>query len=360
MTANLIKPSLHWHHAVTNGIIQADPTQEAVLPLLDQVVMGLQNPMHRELWRGVEVWRGQENEAATQGVYLHGDVGRGKSLLMQWIFDSVAMTEKRRVHFHPFMEELHQRLHHATPPPNVDLVLYVASKIAAEARLLCFDEFYITTIADGVLLGRLLSALHHCGVTLCATSNWAPDYLFQDGFNRGSVLPFIELLKKRIHVCELGHGVDWRRQTVDPMGGLDQNPQDLFFQLTKTTHQPTSLLLRHTPVPVQGMKNGVIWFEFNDLCSRMLGRAEYMTLCAQTRMVIISDLPKLSIDEADAAMRFVVLVDLLYEHRIPLKIFGAVTLEEACVEGPAAFAWRRSVSRIHELSRMKGGIFVTA
>ncbi|MBF0438858.1 MAG: cell division protein ZapE, partial [Magnetococcales bacterium] len=89
-----------------------------------------------------------------------------------------------------------------------------------------------------------------------------------------------------------------------------------------------------------------------DLCSRMLGRAEYMTLCAQTRMVIISDLPKLSIDEADAAMRFVVLVDLLYEHRIPLKIFGAVTLEEACVEGPAAFAWRRSVSRIHELSRM--------
>ncbi|MBF0459829.1 MAG: cell division protein ZapE [Magnetococcales bacterium] len=355
-------PSRHWYKALAQGIINKDPVQETLLPLLDQVVTDLNAPVQRVPWRGVEVWRAPTTHIptahvpvtyvpATHGVYLYGEVGRGKSLLMQMIFDSVSVTEKRRVHFHPFMEELHQRMHHSRPPKNVDWMLYVASQLSAEARLLCFDEFYITTIADGILLGRLLEALFYCGVTLCATSNWAPDHLFQDGFNRSSVLPFIALLKKRIHVCELGHGVDWRRQTP-PSDKAAATPEGLFTHLTKSRPHPTSILLRHVPVPVQGMANGVFWFEFTELCSRTLGRAEYMNLCNQARAVIISGLHKLSADGADMAMRFVVLVDLLYEHQIPLQIYSHLELEEICQEGPAAFAWRRSVSRIHELSRL--------
>ncbi|MEO5362357.1 MAG: cell division protein ZapE [Magnetococcus sp. DMHC-8] len=348
-------PGCRWRQALASGNIQRDGAQETILPLLDQVAAHMNLPVRRIPWRGVEVWRGLTGEIpAVRGVYLHGDVGRGKSLLMQFIFDSVLITEKRRVHFHPFMEELHQRLHQAHPPQNVDLVLHVASQIAAEARLLCFDEFYITNIADGVLLGRLLGALHQCGTTVCATSNWAPDQLFQDGFNRGSVLPFIALLKKRIHVCELGHGADWRRQSAGHAGQTSGSAAELFTLLAHGTPQSTTIQLRHTPVQAHGVTNGIFWFGFEELCNRMLGRAEYMNLCHQAKMVIISGLPKLSCDSADMAMRFVVLVDLLYEHRIPLQIYSQVELDEACAEGPAAFAWRRSVSRIHELSRISG------
>ncbi|MBF0342322.1 MAG: cell division protein ZapE [Magnetococcales bacterium] len=347
------KPSRRWQRAVEGGQIQRDALQEAILPLMDQVAAGVRQPVHRVVWRGVEVWRGEGGELPeVRGVYLHGDVGRGKSQMMQWLFDSVSLTEKRRVHFHPFMEELHHRLHQAKPPGNVDLVLYVASQLSAEARLLCFDEFYITTIADGVLLGRLLSAMHHCGVTLCATSNWAPDHLFQDGYNRASVLPFIERLKSRIHVCELGRGVDWRRRVPGPLNGATHTAEECFLSLTGNRPTPSSILLRHTLVSVRGVENGVFWFGFEALCNSMLGRAEYMNLCRQARTVIISGVPQLSADDADAAMRFVVLVDLLYEHRIPVRVHGSVALEDACMDGPAAFAWRRSVSRVHELSRL--------
>ncbi|MEO5349496.1 MAG: cell division protein ZapE [Magnetococcus sp. YQC-3] len=349
------QPSGRWRKSVMNGTIRKDCAQESLLPLLDQVVARLNTPVVRLLWRGVEVWRGQDDSLpASQGLYLHGDVGRGKSMLMQIVFDTLPIREKRRVHFHPFMEELHQRMHHATPPKNVDLILYLASTLSAEARLLCFDEFYITNIADGILLGRLLDALHHCGVTLCATSNWAPDHLFQDGINRESVMPFIARLKQRTHICALGEGVDWRRQQALPASHVELPAEELFKQLTGSSPQPVSTGLRHTSVRVRGMAKGVFWFAFEDLCSNILGRAEYMTLCSQANMVIISDLPRLSPEGVDTAMRFVVLVDLLYEHQIPLRIYSQVDLEAACPEGDAAFAWRRSVSRVHALGRISG------
>lgn len=345
------RPSHLWWQAIHNGQMHRDVIQENALPLLDQVAATLHAPAQRVSWRGVEVWRAADGAATPPGVYLHGEVGRGKSLLMQLIFDSLPMVEKRRVHFHPFMEELHQRLFHARPPRNVDLVLYMASELSQSARLLCFDEFYITNIADGVMLGRLLEALFKCGVTVCTTSNWAPDHLFQDGFNRNRVLPFIDLLKKHVHICELGHGVDWRRRHPGEAAASPPSADDLFTRLTGLTPRPLPLVLRHATVTARGMENGIFWFTFEELCSKTLGRAEYMKLCDQARAVIISGLPRITTDGADAAMRFVVLVDLLYEHRVPLRVYSLVDIEEACPDGPASFAWRRSVSRLHELSR---------
>ncbi|WP_130470225.1 cell division protein ZapE [Candidatus Magnetaquicoccus inordinatus] len=345
-------PSRIWQQALSAAKIERDPVQEQALPLLDQVVNQFMRPVQRTVWRGVEVWRGLlESQPTMRGIYLHGDVGRGKSYLMQLIFEAVPIAEKRRVHFHPFMEELHQRLHQAEPPANVDLMLYIASQIAAQARLLCFDEFYITTIADGVLLGRLLESLFLCGVTVCATSNWAPDDLFQGGFNRGSVLPFIALIKKRILVCELTQGKDWRRQAAIRSGCTLLGPEQLFLRLTSRQPENTTLILRHTPVPVLAMADGVFWFGFTALCSSMLGRAEYITLCKQAKILIVSALPRLSCEDADTAMRFVVLVDLLYEQRIPLRVYSAIPLEEICYNDEIAFAWRRAVSRVHELCR---------
>lgn len=352
----LDRPSDRWQQALVAGTLQQDAAQEVWLPLLDQVVTALSTPVQRVPWRGVEVWRGEEANVlpACHGVYLYGDVGRGKSMLMQTLFDCIPITAKRRVHFHPFMEELHQRLHHAKPPKTVDLILYMASLLSEEARLLCFDEFYITNIADGMLLGRLLDALFQCGVTLCATSNWAPDELFQDGINRGSVLPFIALLKKRVHLCALSDGVDWRCQLPAHTQYQQLPVETLFTQLTGTLPQPVPILLKQATVTAHGLANGVIWFEFETLCSSMLGRAEYMALCSQVNRVIISGLPQLSDERVDSALRFVVLVDILYEYQISLQIYSHVALEEVYPEGVIACAWRRAVSRVHALGRIEG------
>ncbi|MBF0184035.1 MAG: cell division protein ZapE [Magnetococcales bacterium] len=347
-----VLPSRVWQKALAAARIERDPVQEQTLPLLDQVVNQLAKPVHRTVWRGVEVWRGLlESQPTMRGIYLHGDVGRGKSYLMQLIFETVPIAEKRRVHFHPFMEELHQRLHQAEAPANVDLMLFIASQIAQQARLLCFDEFYITTIADGVLLGRLLESLFLCGVTVCATSNWAPDDLFQGGFNRNSVLPFIALIKKRILICELTQGKDWRRQAAIRSGCTLLSADQLFVRLSNSPPQAMTVTLRQSPVAVLAMADGVFWFDFLALCSSMLGRAEYIFLCKQAKIIIISGLPRLTCDDADIAMRFVVLVDLLYEQRIPLRVYSAIPLEDVCHTGEIAFAWRRAVSRVHELCR---------
>ncbi|MBF0285741.1 MAG: cell division protein ZapE [Magnetococcales bacterium] len=345
-------PSQRWRREVSSGRLQPDRNQEVTLPMLDQVASSLSVPMERVPWKGVMAWRHPEGAAAPMGIYLHGGVGRGKSLLMQMIFDSVGLKEKRRVHFHPFMEELHQRLHHARPPAKMDLMRFMAGEIAGEARLLCFDEFYVTTIADGMLLGRLLEALFQCGVTVCATSNWAPDDLYQDGMNRGRIMPFIDELTKRMHIYKIGCGADWRRCGAEGEG--DESPSELFVRLTGSQPEPAQVVLRHGAVSAQAARDGVFWFRFAEVCARHLGRGEFLDLCRQARTVILSDLPRLSADEADYAMRFVVLVDLLYETNTPLRIVTPIPLEEVCPQGPAYFAWRRAVSRVHELGRMVG------
>jgi cell division protein ZapE len=359
-----LTPSERWQEAVRRGTLRNDAEQVQLLPLLDQVATACCLPVERVLlergvWKGVTVWRGTGGTPTPRGIYLYGGVGRGKSLLMQMLFDSVPIREKRRVHFHPFMEELHQRIHHARPPGNLDLVRYVASEIAAEARLLCFDEFFVTTIADGMLLGRLLEALFHCGVILCATSNWAPGDLYQDGSNRGQVIPFIELLQQQVHVRDVGSGADWRRDaagttTTISAGVRTPTAEDFFLQLAGTRPRPATIALRHTSVPVQGARYGVFWCRFSDLCARNLGRAEYMALCRQAKLLLLSDFHLLTAEEADLAMRFVVLVDLLYELRVPLRILSPLDIETLCATGPASFAWRRAASRVAELTRYTG------
>ncbi|MBF0158529.1 MAG: cell division protein ZapE [Magnetococcales bacterium] len=333
------------------GRLQPDPQQLELLPVLDQLVQQLNHPVQRVSWRNVSVWRGEQGAAVPKGLYLHGPVGRGKSMLMQLVFDATTEQHKRRVHFHPFMEELHHRIHHARPPRNMDLMLHVAEQLLAEVRLLCFDEFYITNIADGMLLGRLLEALFQCGVTLCVTSNWAPENIFQDGINRGRVLPFIDILRRHVQEVALDRGSDWRRCSASQTEEK-RRPLDIFTHLAGQDPDPKPITLRHMTVETIGAEQGVYWFDFDSLCARSIGRAEYMELCRLAKIVILSGIPPLSADMADYAMRFIVLVDLLYEHRIALHTCGTTNLDQICTEGPAAFAFQRTLSRIHELGNM--------
>lgn len=335
------------------GYLQPDTDQSALLPLMDQLVVALATPVQRMVWRKVEVWRTLDGSPPPKGLYMSGPVGRGKSILMQMVFDATPMEEKRRVHFHPFMEELQQRMHTAQPPEGVDMVLKMASEISATARLLCFDEFYVTNIGDAILLGRLLEAFFQCGVTLCTTSNWAPRHLFQDGYNRLSFLPFLDILTQNTTLTAMPQGTDWRRNAGKQETAPDANTQ--FTLWTNTQATPGVVPFSQVSVQALGRVERVYWFDFQELCARVIGRMEYMELCTMAQAVIISDLPPLGLTEhaVDAAMRFVVLIDLLYEYNIPTRIFSHGEVDDLCPAGPAAFAFQRTLSRIYSLQRLE-------
>ncbi|MBF8271737.1 MAG: AFG1-family ATPase [Magnetococcales bacterium] len=347
-----IKPSERYQEQLTDGLLTRDEDQSCALPYLDSLVESLSRPVVLSAHKGVMVWRYEDGAAEPRGLYLHGPVGRGKSMLMQSVFDSVPFEEKRRVHFHPFLDELHHRLHKAKPDVSVDVMLYIASNIATESRLLCFDEFFIDHIADGMLLGRLLDALFQCGVTLCATSNWEPDNLFKGGYNRASFLPLLKIIKKHVEPLDLSAGADWRRKggpTASIKGGSAEAD---FFQLTQSRPDPGKLALGRHEILVRGNRDGLYWFDFSELCVRSLGAADYMVLCQKATTVMISAIPDLRANVADSASRFVILVDLLYESRIPLRLYSELEFDELCPEGPVAFEFRRAASRCHELMRL--------
>ena len=353
LKANLLKkPSTLYKSQIGSGHLQADADQQDLLPFLDALALDLETPAHREKVAGVHVWRRNDGEEMPKGLYLYGTVGRGKSMLMQLLFDAVPVGQKRRVHFHPFMEELHERMHDIKAPEGVDLMLQLASDISAEARLLCFDEFYVTNLGDAMLLGRLLEALFACGVTLCATSNWAPDDLYQDGHNSGHFHPFMKILKAHTKVLDLGEGADWRRRQ-EPVEKVKITADQKFLARSGKKPVKTAMTLIGHEITASGFEGGVALIPFSELCDQFLGRGEYMDLCRQAdEGVIISDVPELDEARADAAMRFVVLVDLLYENQIPTHVTSETALEDLCTEGAAAFAFQRTLSRLCELERL--------
>ncbi|MBF0383166.1 MAG: cell division protein ZapE [Magnetococcales bacterium] len=347
-------PSQQYQEKIADNTLRPDKDQEAALPVLDRFVMELHLPVERKIWRRVEVWQEVDQGEIPKGLYMFGPVGRGKSMLMQMVFDGVEFKEKRRVHFHPFIEELQQRMHKIKPTPGIDVMLQVASEISQEARLLCFDEFFIDNIQDAMILGRLVKYLFKCGVTLCATSNNGPEGLFKGGFNRTLFLPLLKDLQNNINELDLGEGSDWRRE-----GGLDtinheqQTPAQMFYHLTKCKPQLNRITLGNKSLTANGNSGNILWFDFHSLCSQNLGAPEFFDLCKNARAVIVSDIPTIDETKTDAALRLITLIDLLYEYKIPLRTFSQVEIEQICTQGPAAQPFKRAVSRIFALFKLE-------
>jgi cell division protein ZapE len=292
-----------------------------------------------------------------KGLYLHGPVGRGKSWLMELFHNAVTMP-KRRVHFHAFMQELHTRLHTTTTRPGQDLMQVVAAQIANEASLLCFDEFYITNIADAMLLGRLFQALFAQGVVIVATSNWAPEDLFQGGMNRDRFMPFIRQIEKMMDVVSIGAGRDYRlrgRQgdagSLPPYyvvaeGKVSAAPQlqvlfDEFAVGVETTLPPD--------LPCKKREGRAAWFMFADLCDKSYGREQYLDLMRACDTVVIEGVPVFTPAEADSALRFVTLVDICYEHKRRMVVSAAAAPHRLCPQGDAAEPFKRTASRLMQL-----------
>ncbi len=299
------------------------------------------------------------------GLYLVGDVGRGKSMLMDLFFGAADVAHKRRIHFHQFMQEAHARIHawrrrpeRLDDPHSDDPIPPLADQIAAEASLLCFDEFQVNDIADAMILGRLFKALFARGVVVVATSNTRPDDLFAGQPGRDAFLPFIALIKQYLDVLVLEGNRDWRRERLRTLptwhvpaneaanAALDR----AFAELIGRGHaHPARLTVMGHSLLVPMAAEGVARFEFEALCGQPLGPGDYLALATHYHALVLDGVPRLSPENYDEARRFITLIDALYEHRVKLVASAEAAPDELYEAGEGAAAFRRTASRLIEM-----------
>ncbi|MCX7281049.1 MAG: cell division protein ZapE [Alphaproteobacteria bacterium] len=292
-------------------------------------------------------------------LYIWGDVGRGKTFLMDLFFSAAKVTRKRRAHFNRFMVDVHARIHAIRQRArSSDPITVVARDLAAEARLLCFDEFQITDVADAMILGRLFDRLFAEGVTIVATSNVPPDRLYEGGLNRQLFLPFIAEIKQRLEVVELNGPTDYRLQRISgitvymtPLGHqADSEMNAAWRRLTDTPHgKPSSLAVLGRKVPVPQAARGVARFDFRDLCAQPLAAADFLAVAQEFHTLLLDRIPELSPENCNEARRFILLIDTLYDEGVKLVCSAAAPPELLYPAGDGAEAFRRTTSRLAEM-----------
>ncbi|MGE0415590.1 MAG: cell division protein ZapE [Acetobacteraceae bacterium] len=294
------------------------------------------------------------------GLYLVGEVGRGKSMLMDLFFGTARVARKQRIHFHRFIQNAHARVHawKRANPSGTDPIPPLADSIAAEAALLCFDEFQVNDIADAIILGRLFEALFERGVVVVATSNVAPDDLFKGQPGRDAFLPFIAILKRNVEVLLMDSGRDYRRERLRGMrtwhvpadARADAALDEAFALLTNNARPaPVTLTVMGRAVVVPLAAEGVARFDFEALCGTALGAGDYLAIATHFHTVILDGIPRLSPDNYDKARRFIVLIDALYDERVKLVASADAQPDQLYRRGENAKMFERTASRLDEM-----------
>ena len=346
--------------------IGRDRAQESLLAKLTKLEQRV--AAHRLARRSHPVgWLfGSRGNGAAKGLYVFGDVGRGKTMLMDLFFEASPVVRKRRVHFHEFMADVHERVREfrqqlkAGAIADEDPIRLTAAAIAEESWLLCFDEFHVTDIADAMILGRLFTRLFELGVVVVATSNVAPDELYRGGLNRALFLPFIKTLKQHMETVRLTARTDFRLEKLadqkvwyvpaddDAATALDQAWRRL---VGSESGMPQELSVKGRRLRVPRAAMGVARFFFHDLCEQPLGASDYLRIAHEFHTLIIDRIPVMGFDERNVAKRFIILIDTLYDHAVKLVASAAAEPEALyrASDGYEAAEFKRTASRLIEM-----------
>lgn len=290
-----------------------------------------------------------------RGLYMWGGVGRGKSFLMDSFYLVVPVVRKTRLHFHEFMRSVHRQLDELKGV--ADPLNEVARRIAKKYRLICFDEFHVSDIADAMILYNLLTALFENGVTFVMTSNYAPDTLYPDGLHRDRMLPTIALLKSRLDVMNVDAGLDYRKRALEqvesyhtPLGAeADRALRHAFTSVAETADEDTHIHIEAREIKALRHAGGVVWFDFATLCGGPRSQNDYLEIASRFHTVILSGIPCLSASMSSEARRFTWLIDVFYDNKVKLIMSAEVEPEALYTQGTLSNEFHRTVSRIVEM-----------
>jgi cell division protein ZapE len=353
---------------IAAGEIEADPGQAVLAGHLASLAERLDRRRLAQKSSSLGWLFGRRNnhEAPLKGLYVYGEVGRGKTMLMDLFFATSTVERKRRAHFHEFMSDVHERVRefrHKIKRAEItdsDPILLAADQIADETVLLCFDEFHVTDIADAMILGRLFTRLFERGVTLMATSNVAPEDLYKDGLNRTLFVPFLRLLERHVDVVRLDARTDYRLEKLEGVAvwyaPADEDAEvalDMAWQkLTGLLRgEPRDLHLQGRVLRVPEAARGVARFAFAQLCEQPLGANDYLRLAHDFHTVIVDNIPVMDLPQRNAAKRFIILIDTLYDHAV--KLIASAEAEPTdlylAADGYEAYEFKRTASRLIEM-----------
>ncbi|WP_322997279.1 cell division protein ZapE [Castellaniella sp.] len=293
--------------------------------------------------------------AVPRGVYLWGGVGRGKSFLMDAFYLTVPVKRKVRLHFHEFMRGVHREIRAVSG--EVDPLDHVARNLAKRYRLICFDEFHVSDVADAMILYRLLLRLFEYGTSFVMTSNYEPSTLYPDGLHRDRILPAIALIQEKMDVLNVDAGVDYRRRTlaqlrtyITPIVAATHDELRLAFdRLADTAEQKPVLQIENREIQAIALAGTVVWFDFVALCVTPRSQNDYLDLADRFQTIIVSDVPRMVPRQASEARRFTWLVDVLYDHKVKLILSAQCPPDELYTQGPMSNEFSRTVSRLMEM-----------